>query len=84
MFEEEQRRSRPAKRDTTLRNVLLGVAAVYVVVSLFLLFSLRSRVQGLEQKQQTLEASNKELRDKLHLTNKSMSESVQDLARRSA
>ena len=62
-----------------LRNVLLGVAAIYVVVSLFLLFSLRSRVQGLEQKQQTLEASDKELRDKLHMTTKTMSESVQAL-----
>jgi hypothetical protein len=79
MFEEESASEQAAKRDSTLRNVLLGVAVIYVVVSLFLLFSLRSRVQGLEQKQQTLEASNQELRDKLHITSKTMSESVQAL-----
>ncbi|MGA2962717.1 MAG: hypothetical protein ABSD96_13660 [Candidatus Korobacteraceae bacterium] len=79
MFEEESASEQAAKRDSTLRNVLLGVAVIYVVVSLFLLFSLRSRVQDLEQKQQTLEASDKELRDKLHMTNKTISESVQAL-----
>jgi hypothetical protein len=79
MLEEQPASEQAAQGDTVLRNVLLGVAAIYVVVSLFLLFSLRSRVQGLEQKQQTLEASDKELRDKLHLTNKTISESVQAL-----
>jgi small-conductance mechanosensitive channel len=79
MFEEASAPEKAAERDTVLRNVLLGVAAIYIVVSLFLLFNLRSRVQGLEQKQQTLEASDKELRDKLHLTAKNMSDSVQAL-----
>ncbi len=79
MFQEESAPQQAADRDNVLRNVLLGVAAIYVVVSLFLLFSLRSRVQGLEQKQQTLEASDKELRDKLHITSKTMSESVEAL-----
>ncbi len=79
MLGEETASEQAAKNDTMLRNVLIGVAAIYVVVSLFLLFSLRSRVQGLEAKQQTIEASNKELRDKLHMTNKTMSESVQAL-----
>jgi chromosome segregation ATPase len=79
MLGEESASEQAAKHDTMLRNVLIGVAAIYVVVSLSLLFSLRSRVQGLEQKQQTLEASDKELRDKLHMTNKTMSESVQAL-----
>ena len=79
MFEEEKAPQPAGERDTTLRNVLLGVAVIYVVVSLFLLFSLRSRLQSLEQKQQTLEASDKELRDKLHLTNKAISDSVQEL-----
>jgi chromosome segregation ATPase len=79
MLGEESASEQAAKNDTMWRNVLIGVAAIYVVVSLFLLFSLRSRVQGLEAKQQTLEASDKELRDKLHMTNKTMSESVQAL-----
>ncbi len=79
MFEEEPASQQAAKHDTMLRNVLLAVAAIYIVVSLFVLFSLRSRVQGLEEKQQTLEASDKELRDKLHMTNKTMSESVEAL-----
>jgi len=79
MFEEESASEQAAKRDSTLRNVLLGVAAIYVVVSLLLMFNLRSQVQGLEQKQQVLEASDKELRDKLHLTTKTMSQSVQEL-----
>jgi len=79
MLEEQPASEQAAQGDTVLRNVLLGVAAIYVVVSLSLLFSLRSRVQGLEQKQQTLEASDKELRDKLHLANKTISESVQAL-----
>ncbi len=79
MLGEETASEQAAKNDTMWRNVLIGVAAIYVVVSLFLLFNLRSRVQGLEQKQQTIEASNKELRDKLHMTSKTMSESVQAL-----
>ena len=76
----EESAPEPAEqRDNVLRNVLLAVAAIYIAVSLFLLFNLHSRVQGLEQKQQTLEASDKELRDKLHLANKAISESVQQL-----
>ena len=79
MFQEESAPEKAAERDNVLRNVLLGVAAIYVVVSLFFLFNLRSQVQGLVQKQQALEASDKELRDKLHLTTKAMSQSVEEL-----
>jgi chromosome segregation ATPase len=79
MLEEESAPEKAAERDNVLRNVLLGVAVIYVVVSLFFLFNLRSQVQGLEQKQKVLEASDKELRDKLHMTSKTMSESVQEL-----
>jgi DNA repair exonuclease SbcCD ATPase subunit len=75
----EEQASAPAGKSNTMRNVALGVAVVYVLVSLFLLFDLRGRVQGLEQKQQMLEASNKQLQDRLQLTNKSVSESVQAL-----
>ena len=75
----EEKASEAAGKSNTARNVVLGVAAVYVLVSIFLLFDLRGRVVGLEQKQQTLEASNKQLQDRLQLTNKSVSESVQAL-----
>lgn len=79
MLEEESAPEKAGESDHLLRNVLLGVAAIYVVVSLFFLVNLRSQVQGLEKKQQVLEASDKELRDKLHMTTKTMSQSVEEL-----
>jgi chromosome segregation ATPase len=76
---EEAQAPLPATESHLLRNILLAVAAVYVLVSLYLLVDMRGRVQALEQKQQTLEASNKQLQDRLHMTNKSVAESVEAL-----
>jgi uncharacterized small protein (DUF1192 family) len=78
MFEEAEASAQAAKANT-VRNVLLGVAAVYVLISLYLLIDLRGRLQGMEKKQQTLEASTKLLQDRLHLTNRALADSVQAL-----
>lgn len=79
MLEEQYVPEQAEHRSNLIRNVILGIAAAYVIVSLYMMFDLRSRVQGLEQKQHTLEASDTELREKLHLTSKSMAESMQEL-----
>jgi chromosome segregation ATPase len=59
-----------------LRNVLIAVAGLYVVVSLFLIFNLRSRVQSMEETQKTTLAAQKEMQDKMHMTSSSMQQSV--------
>lgn len=62
-----------------LKYVLIGVAAVYVVASLFLMFDMRGRIGALEQKQQAAESAQKDLGQKLHATNTTVRESVEAL-----
>lgn len=62
-----------------LRNVLLAVAAVYVIASLFLIFDLRSRVQSMEESQKATMAAQKEIQDKMHMTSSAMAQSVQSV-----
>ena len=47
----------PAAKSTLLRNVLIAVAALYVVVSLYFIFEMRSRVASLETAQKAAEES---------------------------
>ncbi len=65
--------------NNTIKIVVLAVAVVYVVASLFLMFDLRGRIAGLEQKQLAAETAQKELGQKIHATNTSMKESVEAL-----
>ncbi|HWR36840.1 MAG TPA: hypothetical protein VN622_13320 [Clostridia bacterium] len=68
-----------SNNSSILKFVLLGVAAVYVIASLFLIFNMRTRVQVLEQKQTAAESQQSELGQKLHATNTAMRDSVEAL-----
>jgi hypothetical protein len=63
----------------TLKIVVLVIAVVYVIASLYLMFDMRGRVQTLEQKQAAVETEAKDLGQKLHATNSTMKESVEAL-----
>jgi chromosome segregation ATPase len=62
-----------------LRNIVLAVAGIYVLASLFLIFDLRSRVQSMEESQKATVAAQKEIQDKLHTSNSAMAQSVQSV-----
>ncbi len=62
-----------------LKYVLIGIAAVYVIASLFLMFDMRGRINLLEQKQLASEQAQKDLGQKLHATNTTVKESVEAL-----
>jgi chromosome segregation ATPase len=64
---------------SVLKYVLIGVATVYVIASLFLMFDMKGRITSLEQKAQVAEATAKELGQRLHATNADFKESVQAL-----
>ncbi len=51
---------------STIKYVLLGVAAVYVLLSLYLMFDMRGRVAALEQKQAVSAAAQQELDKKIN------------------
>jgi len=55
-----------------LKYVLLAIAAIYVVASLYLLYDMRNRVTAVERKQQTMEvaqeAAQAELNARIHAT----------------
>lgn len=71
--------SEGSKGGNLVRNILLAVAAIYIVASLFLMFDLRGRMQTMEEKQKATEVAQQAIQDKLHLTNKQLEESVQTL-----
>ncbi len=62
-----------------LRNILLAVAAVYVIVSLFFIFETRVRLASLDKAQQ---AATKELNHRLDETNNNVKVSTETLAAR--
>jgi hypothetical protein len=51
-----------------LKYVLLAIAAIYVIASLYLLYDMRNRVMALGQKQQALEIAQAELNNRIHAT----------------
>jgi len=55
-------------RSAILTYVLLAIAAIYVIASLYLLYDMRGRLTAVEQKQQTLEAAQAELNNRIHAT----------------
>lgn len=62
-----------------VRNILLAVAAVYVIASLFLMFDLRSRIQVMEDKQKAADSAAKTLEQKVHATNASLRDTAEAL-----
>lgn len=69
----------PSGESNLVRNIIYAVAGIYVVLSLFLIFDLRSRVQTVEQQQKTSLAAQKEIQDKLHMTSSAMAQSMQSV-----
>ncbi|MGI9101791.1 MAG: hypothetical protein ACR2IF_05030 [Terriglobales bacterium] len=56
----------------TLRNVLLGIAIVYVIASLYFIFDMRGRVDKLEGQQKTATAENAQLLKRLGIAESSL------------
>ena len=75
MLEEHQGQSvepaEPAAGSNTLRKVLLGIAVVYVIVSLYFILESRSRIGDLEAKQKTAAAENAQLLKRLGIAESS-------------
>ena len=75
-----------------LKYALLGVALVYVLASLYFMYTLKGRLDALDQKQQALESAQTELSARLHSTKSEFKEALttevgstkQELARRAA
>ena len=51
-----------------LQYVLLAIAVIYVIASLYLLFDMRKRMTAVEQQQQALETAQAELNNRIHAT----------------
>ncbi len=51
-----------------LQYVLLAIAVIYVIASLYLLFDMRKRMTAVEQQQQALETEQAELNNRIHAT----------------
>lgn len=62
-----------------VKIVILGIAVVYVIASLYLMFDMRGRISTLEQKQVAADSQQKELGQKLHATNSTLKDSVEAL-----
>lgn len=82
MLEQEERialepQAPPAvDQSSILKYVLLAAAAIYVIASLYLLYGLKARIVGLEQKQQTLEAEQADLVNRLRATSSELRQSL--------
>lgn len=82
----------PPEKSPILTYVLLAVAAIYVIASLYLLYDLRTRVVALEQKELTLETGQAELANRLHATSSEFKQQLtsqvgmtrEEMARRAA
>jgi len=77
---------------SVLKYVLLSVALIYVLASLYFMYTLKGRLDALDQKQQTLESAQTELTARLHSTKSEFKEALtsevgltkQEIARRAA
>ena len=99
MYEEDvsspvqaQPRNSGMEHGAVLRYVLLAVALIYVLASLYFMYTLKSRLDALDAKQQSLETSQTELAGHLRSTKSEFKEALssevgltkQELARRAA
>jgi multidrug efflux pump subunit AcrA (membrane-fusion protein) len=75
-----------------LKYILLAVALVYVLASLYFMYTLKGRLDALDQKQQALESAQTELTARLHSTKSEFKEALtsqvgqtkEEIARRAA
>ncbi len=86
----------PSRRSAILQYVLMAVAAIYVIASLYLLYDLRTRLAATEQKQhameQAMETAQAELNNRIHATSSEFKQALttevgmtkQEIAQRAA
>ena len=75
-----------------LKYVVLAVALLYVVASLYGIYTLKTRIDALDQKEQTLEAAQADLSSRIHATSSEFRQALssqvgmtkQELAKRTA
>ena len=70
--EHEDQNVAPASNSNMLRNVILGVAIVYVIVSLYFIFDSRGRIDKLEAAQTAAKAENTQLLKRLGVAETSL------------
>jgi hypothetical protein len=80
--EQEGQRVEPAARGNAVRNVLLAVAVIYVVASLYFLIDSRSRIDKLETTQKAAAAENAQLLKRLGIAESSLKAETQALAQK--
>ncbi len=81
MSEESEGRSvEPGNNGNMLRNVLLAVALIYVVVSLYLIFDSRGRIGRLEAEQAAAKAENAQLLKRLGIAESGLKTETEQLA----
>jgi len=64
----EVRSPEPAAHGGVLKYILLAIAVIYVVASLYLFYDIRNRIAGLQQRQQAMETGQAELNNRIHAT----------------
>jgi hypothetical protein len=83
---------RGADHSSILKYVLLGVALLYVLASLYFMYTLKNRLDAVDQKQQTLGSAQTDLAARLHSTKSEFKEALtsevgltkQEIARKAA
>jgi len=81
-----------ADHSPLVKYLLLAVALIYVLASLYFMYTLKTRLDALDQKQQSLESAQTELTARLHSTRSELKDALtsevgltkQEIARRSA
>ena len=81
-----------AEHSPIVKYLLLAVALIYVLASLYFMYTLKTRLDALDQKQQSLESAQTELTARLHSTRSELKEALttevgstkQELAKRAA
>src|SRR5664279_5964376 len=81
-----------ADHSSILKYVLLAVALLYVLASMYFMYTLKGRLDAVDQKQQMLESAQTELSARLHTTKSEFKEALtsevgltkQEIARRAA
>src|SRR5215469_11536022 len=89
---EEVRATSGTDHGSIVKYVLLAVALIYVIASLYFMYTLKGRLDALDQKEQALEAQQSELTARLHSTRSELKEALttevgstkQELAKRAA
>ncbi len=99
MFEQPESRvideppvSSSPDRSDILKYVLIAVAAIYVVASLYLMYDMRGRIAAMEQKQLSMETAQAELNSRIHATSSEFKQALtsqagmtkQEIAQRAA